>query len=122
MLGKSCISWEGNWCRGASTGGPCGTHVLMWSPLVMCLKFPHQSKPAHNQNARHVHFANTPVKPEVSNINLNVTPPRAQKEDTIAESILQNTMQTLASEFKHSIEPKIQKFRGGHIIWSPFSL
>ena len=35
------------------------------------------------------------------------------KEDTIAESILQNTMQTLASEFKRSREPKIQKFRGG---------
>ena len=35
------------------------------------------------------------------------------KEDTIAKSILQNTMQTLASEFKHSREPKIQKFRGG---------
>ena len=41
------------------------------------------------------------------------TPPHAPKEETIAESILQNTMQTLASEFKHSREPKIQKFRGG---------
>ena len=49
----------------------------------------------------------------VSNINLNVTPPRAQKEDTITKSILQNTMQTLASEFKRSREPKIQQFRGG---------
>ena len=29
------------------------------------------------------------------------------------ESLLQNTMQTLASEFKRSCEPKIQKFRGG---------
>ena len=64
-------------------------------------------------NARHMHFASTPVKPEVSNINLNVTPPRVPKEDTIAESILQNTMQTLALEFKFSCEPKIQKFRGG---------
>ena len=45
-----------------------------------------------DRNARHVHFASTPVKPEVSNTNLNVTPPRAPKEDTIAESILQNTM------------------------------
>ena len=29
------------------------------------------------------------------------------------ESVLQNTMQTLASEFKRTQEPKIQKFRGG---------
>ena len=61
---------------------------------------------------RHVHFASTPVKPEVSNIQLT-PPPCAPKEETIAESILQNMMQTLASEFKHSWEPKIQKFRGG---------
>ena len=64
-------------------------------------------------NARHVHFTSTPIKPIVSNINLNVTPPRALKEDTLAESLLQNTMQTLASEFKCSHKPKIQKFRGG---------
>ena len=61
---------------------------------------------------RHVHFASTPVKPEVSNIRL-ATPPCTHKEETIAELILQNTMQTLASEFKRSREPKIQKFRGG---------
>ena len=66
------------------------------------------------RNARHVHFASTPIKPEVSNINLHVTPPRSQKEDTIVESFLQNTMQTLASKFKRSREPKIQKFRGAH--------
>ena len=35
------------------------------------------------------------------------------KEETIAESVLQNTMQMLASEFKRMREPKIQKFRGG---------
>ena len=29
------------------------------------------------------------------------------------ESVLKNTMQTLASEFKQTREPKIQKFRGG---------
>ena len=63
-------------------------------------------------DARHVHFASTPVKPEVSNINL-ATPPHTPKEETIAESLLQNTMQMLASEFKRIREPKIQKFRGG---------
>ena len=61
---------------------------------------------------RHVHFTSTQIKPELSNIRLT-TPPRAPKEETIRESILQNTMQMLASEFKHSREPKIQKFRGG---------
>ena len=64
------------------------------------------------RDARHVHFASTPVKPEVSNINL-ATPPCITKEETIAESLLQNTMQTLASEFKHTRDRKIQKFRGG---------
>ena len=54
------------------------------------------------RDARHVHFASTPIRPEVSNINLT-TPPRAPKEETIAESVLQNTMQMLASEFKHNI-------------------
>ena len=48
---------------------------------------------------RHVHFASTPVKPEVSNIQLT-TPPCAAKEEVLAESLVQNTMQTLASEFK----------------------
>ena len=51
------------------------------------------------RDARHVHFASTPVRLEVSNINLT-TPPCAPKEETIAESVLQNTMQMLASEFK----------------------
>ena len=51
------------------------------------------------RDAKHVHFASTPIRPEVSNINLT-TPPRAPKEETIAESVLQKTMQTLASEFK----------------------
>ena len=64
------------------------------------------------RDTRHVHFASTPIKPEVSNINLT-TPPRTPKEETIAESVLHNTMQTLASEFKCTQEPKIQKFRGG---------
>ena len=64
-------------------------------------------------NTHHVHFASTPAKPDVSNININVTPPRLHKEESIVESLLQNTMQTLASEFKCSHKPKIQKFRGG---------
>ena len=64
-------------------------------------------------DTKHVHFTSTPVKSNISNININVTPPRAPKEDTLAESLLQNTMQTLALEFKCSREPKIQKFRGG---------
>ena len=64
------------------------------------------------RDARHVHFASTPVKPEVSNINLT-TPPHAPKEETVAESVLHNMMQTLPSEFKCTREPKIQKFRGG---------
>ena len=59
-----------------------------------------------------MHFASTPIRPEVSNINLT-TPPRVPKEETIAESVLHNTMQTLALEFKRTREPKIQKFRGG---------
>ena len=59
-----------------------------------------------------MHFASTPIRPEISNINLT-TPPCAPKEETIAESVLHNTMQMLASEFKRTCEPKIQKFRGG---------
>ena len=50
------------------------------------------------RDAKHVHFASTPIRPEISNINL--TPPRTHKEETISESVLYNTMQTLASEFK----------------------
>ena len=63
------------------------------------------------RDTKHVHFASTPIRPEISNINL--TPLRTHKEETIAESVLHNTMQTLASEFKRTCEPKIQKFRGG---------
>ena len=61
-----------------------------------------------DRNARHVHFTSTPVKADVSNINLNVTPPPVPKEDIITESILHNTIQTLGFEFKWSREPKIQ--------------
>ena len=64
------------------------------------------------RDAKHVHFASTPIRPEVSNINLT-TRPRIPKEEIIAESVLHNTMQTLASEFKRTRKPKIQKFRGG---------
>ena len=64
------------------------------------------------RDAKHVHFASTPIRPEISNINLT-SPPRTHKEETITESVLHNTMQTLASEFKQTREPKIQKFRGG---------
>ena len=63
------------------------------------------------RDAKHVHFATTPIRPEISNINL--TPPRTHKQETIAKSVLHNTMQMLASEFKRTREPKIQKFRGG---------
>ena len=63
------------------------------------------------RDAKDVHFASTPIRPEVSNINLT-TPPSAPKEETITESVLRNTMQMLASEFKRTREPKIQKFRG----------
>ena len=63
------------------------------------------------RDAKHVHFASTPIRPEVSNINLT-TPPRVPKEEIITESVLHNIMQTLASEFKRTREPKIQKFRG----------
>ena len=63
------------------------------------------------RDAKHVHFASTPIRPEISNISL--TPPRTHKEETIVELVLHNTMQTLASEFKRTREPKIQKFRGG---------
>ena len=51
------------------------------------------------RDAKHVHFTSTPIRPEISNINLTI-PPHAPKEETIAESVLHNTMQTLASEFK----------------------
>ena len=64
------------------------------------------------RDAKHVHFTSTPIRPEISNINLT-TPPHVPKEETIVESVLHNTMQTLASEFKQTREPKIQKFRGG---------
>ena len=59
-----------------------------------------------------MHFASTPIRPDISNIDLP-TPPCAPKEETIAESVLHNTMQTLASEFKRTRKSKIQKFRGG---------
>ena len=59
-----------------------------------------------------MHFASTPIRPEISNINLT-TPPHTHKEETITESVLHNTMQMLASEFKRMHEPKIQKFRRG---------
>ena len=64
------------------------------------------------RDSKHVHFASTPIRPEISNINLTTTP-RTHKEETITESVLHNTMQMLASEFKRTHEPKIQKFRGG---------
>ena len=63
------------------------------------------------RDAKHVHFASTPIRLEISNINL--TPPHTHKDERIVESVLHNTMQTLASEFKRTREPKIQKFRGG---------
>ena len=63
------------------------------------------------RDAKHVHFASTPIRLEISNINL--TPPRTHKEETIAESVLHNTMQTLASEFKRHANLKLKKFRGG---------
>ena len=47
------------------------------------------------RDAKHVHFASTPIRPEVSNINLT-TSPRVPKEETIVESVLHNTMQMLA--------------------------
>ena len=55
------------------------------------------------RDAKHVHFASTAIRPELSNINL--TPPHTYKEETLAESVLHNTMQTLASEFKRTREP-----------------
>ena len=58
-----------------------------------------------------MHFASTPIRPEVSNINLT-TPPCVPKEETIAESALHNTMQTLASEFKRTRE---QKFKNSEV-------
>ena len=64
------------------------------------------------RDAKHVHFASIPIRPDISNINLT-TPTRTHKDEAIVESVLHNTMQTLASEFKRTREPKIQKFRGG---------
>ena len=64
------------------------------------------------RDAKHIHFASTPIRLDISNINLT-TPPRTHKDETIAESVLHNTMQTLASEFKRTCKPKIQKSRGG---------
>ena len=51
------------------------------------------------RDAKHVHFASTPIRPDISNINL-ATPPRTHKEETMMELVLHNTMQMLASEFK----------------------
>ena len=51
------------------------------------------------RDGKHVHFASTPIRPDISNFNLT-TPPRTRKDETITESVLHNTMQTLASEFK----------------------
>ena len=67
--------------------------------------------PGVYRDAKHVHFASTPIRPEISNTNL--TPPHTHEEETLVESVLHNTMQMLASEFKRTREPKIQKFRGG---------
>ena len=58
------------------------------------------------RDTKHVHFASTPIRPEISNINL--TPPRTQKEESIAESVLHNTMQTLA---QNSSEQANLKFK-----------
>ena len=55
-----------------------------------------------------MHFASTPIRLDISNITLT-TPPHTNKEETIAELVLHNTMQTLASEFKRTCEPKIQQ-------------
>ena len=60
------------------------------------------------RDVKHVHFASTPITPGISNINL--TPPRTHEEETIEESVLHNTMQMLASEFKRTREPKIQRW------------
>ena len=74
---------------------------------------------------KHVHFQSTPVKrPKPTGLlgegNLDFSQHQATgtipKDDvtaTIAESILHNTMQNIASEFKKIQEPKIQRFRGG---------
>ena len=65
------------------------------------------------RDAKHVHFASTPIRPEIRNINLT-TPPHTHKEETIAESVLHYTMQTLAWEFERTREPKIQRW---HLFW-----
>ena len=74
---------------------------------------------------KHVHFQSTPVKrPKTTGLlgegNLDFsqhqatgTIPKDEATATIAESILQNTVQNIASEFKKIREPKIQRFRGG---------
>ena len=48
------------------------------------------------RDVKHVHFTSTPIRLEISNISLT-RPPRTQQEETIAELVLHNTMQTLAS-------------------------
>ena len=53
------------------------------------------------RDGRHVHFASNPVKSEVSHIN-PAKPPRMPKNETMAKFLLQNTMETLASEFKRT--------------------
>ena len=45
------------------------------------------------RDAKHVHFASTPITTDISNINLT-KPPHTHKDETIAESVLHNTMQT----------------------------
>ena len=59
------------------------------------------------RDAKHMHFASTPIRTEISNINLT-TPPCASKEETITESVLHNTMQTLASNSSEHVNPKFK--------------
>ena len=80
-----------------------------------------------NTDKKHVHFvdnhqfASTPVKKAKahdvlgeSHIDIHGIPDLTSKlqDEKAAESILQNTMQTFASKFKHSWEPRIQRFGG----------
>ena len=66
------------------------------------------------RDAKHVHFASTPIRPEVSNVNLT-TPPHVPKEETVVESVLHNTMQTLAFGIQANTRTQNSKIQRWHL-------
>ena len=66
------------------------------------------------RDTRHIHFASTPVKSNVSNININVTPPQAPKEDTLATAAKHHANSSFRIQTQS--RTKNSKVQGWHII------